>query len=157
MFNNSNDKSSENNATTDTNKYNLSNVLKHIYTLTYDQRSNQKVKTSNESDLANNKQVSSLSLPTTSTNASTNSLGSASGSSLSPTNSTQRQFWMKDDQVKECFECNEKFTTFRRRHVTFSSFSFVLNFNNVLNLNSIVAFAVKYFAINVRNMKYQVN
>ena len=27
-----------------------------------------------------------------------------------------REFWMPDDQVKECFECNDKFTTFRRRH-----------------------------------------
>lgn len=30
---------------------------------------------------------------------------------------SSREFWMPDDQVKECFECNEKFTTFRRRHV----------------------------------------
>jgi hypothetical protein len=30
---------------------------------------------------------------------------------------SSREFWMPDDQVKECFECNDKFTTFRRRHV----------------------------------------
>jgi hypothetical protein len=54
----------------DNNKYNISNVLKHVYT------------------------------------------------QMQPNSDPQasREFWMPDDQVKECFECNEKFTTFRRRH-----------------------------------------
>ena len=74
-------------------KYNLSNVLKHIYTLKYGQKS--------------------------------------SGSSQAPSNTHQtqsndqsKQFWMPDDQVKECFECNDKFTTFRRRHVKIFSHFF---------------------------------
>ncbi|KAJ8019885.1 1-phosphatidylinositol 3-phosphate 5-kinase [Holothuria leucospilota] len=35
--------------------------------------------------------------------------GQADGSSF-------RQYWMPDSQCKECYECGEKFTTFRRRH-----------------------------------------
>ena len=70
------------------NKYNISNVLKHIYQIKYFQKSNQ-----------------------TTTPTSINN-----GSAESSTNSS-KQFWMPDDQVKDCFECNEKFTTFRRRHV----------------------------------------
>src|SRR5262245_46985131 len=27
-----------------------------------------------------------------------------------------RQYWMPDSRGKECYECQEKFTTFRRRH-----------------------------------------
>uniref|UniRef100_A0A8D3E4Z4 1-phosphatidylinositol 3-phosphate 5-kinase n=1 Tax=Scophthalmus maximus TaxID=52904 RepID=A0A8D3E4Z4_SCOMX len=27
-----------------------------------------------------------------------------------------KQYWMPDSQCKECYDCNEKFTTFRRRH-----------------------------------------
>uniref|UniRef100_A0A3Q4BCU0 1-phosphatidylinositol 3-phosphate 5-kinase n=1 Tax=Mola mola TaxID=94237 RepID=A0A3Q4BCU0_MOLML len=27
-----------------------------------------------------------------------------------------KQYWMPDNQCKECYDCNEKFTTFRRRH-----------------------------------------
>ncbi|XP_074643443.1 1-phosphatidylinositol 3-phosphate 5-kinase-like isoform X3 [Tubulanus polymorphus] len=27
-----------------------------------------------------------------------------------------KQYWMPDDNCKECFECSDKFTTFRRRH-----------------------------------------
>jgi hypothetical protein len=70
------------------NKYNISNVLKHIYQIKYFQKSNQ------------------ITTPTSINN----------GSAESNTNSS-KQFWMPDDQVKDCFECNEKFTTFRRRHV----------------------------------------
>ncbi|XP_055361271.1 1-phosphatidylinositol 3-phosphate 5-kinase isoform X2 [Betta splendens] len=31
-------------------------------------------------------------------------------------NSDLKQYWMPDSQCKECYDCNEKFTTFRRRH-----------------------------------------
>lgn len=27
-----------------------------------------------------------------------------------------KQYWMPDSQCKECYDCHEKFTTFRRRH-----------------------------------------
>lgn len=27
-----------------------------------------------------------------------------------------KQYWMPDSQCKECYDCSEKFTTFRRRH-----------------------------------------
>ena len=27
-----------------------------------------------------------------------------------------KQYWMPDDHCKECYECGEKFNTFRRRH-----------------------------------------
>ena len=32
------------------------------------------------------------------------------------TDSDFKQYWMPDSQCKECYECGEKFTTFRRRH-----------------------------------------
>ena len=68
-----------------------------------------------------------------------------------------REFWMPDDQVKECFECNDKFTTFRRRHV----FDLILiNFDifiKLLNFFSTVEFVVKYFVTNVLILKYQRN
>lgn len=30
--------------------------------------------------------------------------------------SDHRRYWMPDSTGKECYECHEKFTTFRRRH-----------------------------------------
>lgn len=27
-----------------------------------------------------------------------------------------KQYWMPDENCKECYECGEKFNTFRRRH-----------------------------------------
>ncbi len=71
--------------------YNLPNVIKHIYALKHGQ-----------------KPISS--------NSSNNSNSSASLATTAQSD-TSKQFWMPDDQVKECFECNDKFTTFRRRHV----------------------------------------
>ena len=79
------------------NKYNISNVLKHIYQIKYFQKSNQ--------------------IPAAVTNTPNTANSGASGETNS-TGGTSKQFWMPDDQVKECFECNDKFTTFRRRHVT---------------------------------------
>lgn len=72
-------------------KYNLSNVIKHIYALKYGQKPNN--------------------------NQNTNSNSSAPIPNPAAQSDTSKQFWMPDDQVKECFECNDKFTTFRRRHV----------------------------------------
>ena len=116
-------------------KYNISNVLKHIYTLKYVQRTDQPVNAaavnSNETSLA------------------TGAIKTG----------TARQFWMPDDQVKECFECNDKFTMFNRRHVytnILRIFSFQIK-TIYSNTNSIVGFVDKYFAANVRTLKYQVN
>ena len=27
-----------------------------------------------------------------------------------------RQYWMPDENCKQCYDCNDRFTTFRRRH-----------------------------------------
>lgn len=35
---------------------------------------------------------------------------------LQSKDSDLKQYWMPDSQCKECYDCNEKFTTFRRRH-----------------------------------------
>ena len=83
------------------NKYNISNVLKHIYSMKYVQKSNQ-------------------------SNNNANNAGAISTDNNLP---TSRQFWMPDDQVKECYECNDKFTTFRRRHVISI---FTLNYQHLI-------------------------
>lgn len=98
----------------DGNRYNISNLLKHIYSLKY----SQKPATPTAS-------ASSTSVVSTATSTSTATLAAtASNSDQAVATKTQgesthqhKQFWMPDDQVKECYECNEKFTTFRRRHV----------------------------------------
>ena len=100
---------------TNSDKYNIPNVLKHIYSLKYLQRS---------------------------------------GTDIS---GTSKEFWMPDDQVKECFECNDTFSFVRRRHVNFNfqffKIVFILTF--ILNtIKSIVVFVVKYFAIAVQIMKF---
>ena len=83
--------------------YNISNVLKHMYTLKQRQTSN-----------SNNSQQASSSINNPSTN---NPSTSQSNQPSSFQIVTSKQFWMPDDQVKECFECNDKFTMFNRRHV----------------------------------------
>ncbi|CAF0732180.1 unnamed protein product [Brachionus calyciflorus] len=75
-------------------KYNITNLLKHIYSL----------KSINPS-LQSTQSSPSLS------HSSLNSIGQNEQQS-----NAAKQFWMPDEQVKECFQCNEKFTTFRRRH-----------------------------------------
>jgi hypothetical protein len=90
------------------NKYNISNLLKHIYTLKYSQKSS----TSREASSSAAAASANAAAAATAETSSTTTLSETSGS-----NSSLKQFWMPDDQVKECFECNEKFTTFRRRHV----------------------------------------
>jgi hypothetical protein len=108
---------------TDYNKYNISNVLKYIYTLKYVQKSTQSGGTVTlppsvmaESIQTNSTFNQSVASPS---NSGSPVAGSVSGGNSSATNSpTSKQFWMPDDQVKECYECNEKFTTFRRRHVS---------------------------------------
>jgi hypothetical protein len=77
-------------SSTSSDKYNLSNVIKHIYALKYGQKQN---------------------------NSSSNSSNNNVSLATAVQSDTSKQFWMPDDQVKECFECNDKFTTFRRRHV----------------------------------------
>jgi hypothetical protein len=77
-------------SSTSNDKYNLSNVIKHIYALKYGQKPN---------------------------NSSNNNSNISASLVASAQSDTSKQFWMPDDQVKECFECNDKFTTFRRRHV----------------------------------------
>lgn len=90
-----------------TNKYNISNFFKHIYSLKSINVSVQPVQSS-----------PSLSLSSTSLTNSDNQLKTSSS----------KQFWMPDEQVKECFQCSQKFTTIRRRHVIFAlSFCFCLN------------------------------
>lgn len=86
------------------NKYNISNVLKHIYQIKYN-KTNQIQTPSSAASLPAN-------VPNQSLAEVINSNASAHGS---------KQFWMPDDQVKECYECNDKFTTFRRKHVTYLS------------------------------------
>jgi 1-phosphatidylinositol-3-phosphate 5-kinase len=82
------------------NKYNISNVLKHIYQIKYN-KTNQIQAPTSASNISANASSQSL-IEAVNLNA------SAHGS---------KQFWMPDDQVKECYECNDKFTTFRRKHV----------------------------------------
>ena len=96
----------------DGNRYNISNLLKHIYSLKYSQKP--------ATPTASASSTSVL----TATSTSTATLATASNSDQAVAAKTQgesthqhKQFWMPDDQVKECYECNEKFTTFRRRHV----------------------------------------
>ena len=86
-------------------KYNISNVLKHIYTLKYVQRTDQ---------------------PVNSTAVNSNETALPAGAIKT---GTARQFWMPDDQVKECFECNDKFTMFNRRHVYYREI-FLVFFSN---------------------------
>jgi hypothetical protein len=80
----------------------VSNVLKQMYTLKYMQR--QTVSNCNPTSVQQ-----SVSNPSTD-----------SPSSNAFQYPTSKQFWMPDDQVKECFECNDKFTMFNRRHVSVS-------------------------------------
>lgn len=91
----------------ESNRYNISNLLKHIYALKYN---NKTVNSNNNSNAP-------------STSSSQASLNNESGSNQ---NDSSKQFWMPDEQVKECFQCNEKFTTFRRRHVSFFLFICIL-------------------------------
>lgn len=97
-------------------KYNISNVLKHIYALKYVQKSNQNIQSNNgNGETVNNSDNVSIS----------------SNNPNNTANTGDKQFWMPDDQVKECFECNDKFTTFRRRHVNiFFCLLFIFNINN---------------------------
>ena len=88
-------------------KYNISNVLKHMYTLKYVQRQ-------------------SVNQDKPSTAAEAVATAAASPSPFKA-NSSSKQFWMPDDQVKECFECNDKFTMFNRRHVIHKHF-FICNY-----------------------------
>lgn len=77
-------------------KYNISNVLKHMYTLKYVQRQS----------VSPDKALEAVT-------------AAAAPPSPFKATSTSKQFWMPDDQVKECFECNDKFTMFNRRHVNY--------------------------------------
>jgi hypothetical protein len=101
--------------------YNISNVLKHMYTLKQRQTAN-----------PNNSQQSSKNNP------SSDPTTSQSNQPSSFHIVTSKQFWMPDDQVKECFECNEKFTMFNRRHVgtkrSFSSSDCQLHLNITLKM-----------------------
>lgn len=102
----------------DNNRYNISNLLKHIYTLKY---STQKSPQQQQQQVGGGQSVSaSVSASTGQLNNDPSSAADNvnAGAAQSAANSL-KQFWMPDDQVKECFECNEKFTTFRRRHVLF--------------------------------------
>jgi hypothetical protein len=116
-------------------RYNISNVLKYIHSLKYGQRSasnfqnisntnNENSTTGGGTSMINLYSSSASSLPVQTSTASSfssssaaqlphlsDSLGVSSGSAKS------KQFWMPDDQVKECYDCNSKFTTIRRRHV----------------------------------------
>ena len=98
------------------NAVNISNVFKQIYNMKYLQRSSA---IQSPANAGNQSPAATLDSPTTLN-----------------TGSDLRQFWLPDDQVKECYECNEKFTTFRRRHVSFGLFDFV---------EHIVLWKIKYF------------
>jgi hypothetical protein len=121
-------------SSTDHNKYNISNVLKYIYTLKYVQKSSQSggpltlpPSVMTESfQTPNNTSSQSMASPASPASPSHAVVAGAlvSGSPSATNSPTSKQFWMPDDQVKECYECNEKFTTFRRRHV-------ILNFNTI--------------------------
>lgn len=80
------------------NKYTISNFFKQIYSL---------------------KSIN-VSMPPvqSSSNLSQSSANSTNSDNLLNTNAS-KQFWMPDEQVKECFQCTQKFTTIRRRHVIF--------------------------------------
>lgn len=110
------------------NKYNISNFFKHIYSL------------------------KSINVPFQSSSNYNQSSNSLKNSENNQNTNGSKQFWMPDEQVKECFQCSQKFTTIRRRHVVF--FRFLKKFNNLI-LFSIVEYVVKYFALNAPNMKYQ--
>lgn len=101
----------------DSNRYNISNLLKHIYSLKYSQKPSQASLSASSSSMSASSSV--LPAMATSNDQSTASLRTSNAESPSATSTSghHKQFWMPDDQVKECFECNEKFTTFRRRHV----------------------------------------
>lgn len=86
------------------NKYNISNFFKHIYSLKSINVSIQPFQSSS------NLNQSNASLINAENNQNTNA---------------SKQFWMPDEQVKECFQCSQKFTTIRRRHVVlFYQFNF---------------------------------
>lgn len=91
--------SSSSNFQSDNNRYNISNVFKQIYALKYN--SNKNVNNPNQSQTQN---------PSQNTNPNNTQV---------QVSTALKQFWMPDEQVTECFQCNEKFNTFRRRHVTF--------------------------------------
>lgn len=102
-------------ASVDSNKYTISNVLKYIYTLKYVQKStNGSSSVPQQSNNTTAELTSSYSSQSSNQVSASSSNTSVTGSTTSPP--TAKQFWMPDDQVKECYECNEKFTTFRRRH-----------------------------------------
>jgi hypothetical protein len=114
------------------NKYNISNIIKQIYALKYLQRSNQPSQQQQQAQQPQQQSImSQSSLPSASSstamlvNSQDGSIATnTAASAATPTNAgNTKQFWMPDDQVKECFECNEKFTTFRRRHVLYNFFS----------------------------------
>lgn len=88
-------------------RYTISNVLKQMYTLKYMQR--QTVSSLNQQASLQQQQQQPVA-PNTGANEPSNS-----STFQIP---TSKQFWMPDDQVKECFECNDKFTMFNRRHVS---------------------------------------
>ena len=105
-------------------RFNMSNVLKYIYTLKYGQKP-----TDNSTELTS-ASSGSLNTNSSSLNSSTayltslpinnnNIINTSNAGNLALASSqSSKQFWMPDDQVKECYECNEKFTTFRRKHVS---------------------------------------
>lgn len=106
------------------NAVNISNVFKQIYNMKYLQRSSA---IQSPANAGNQSPAATLDSPTTLN-----------------TGSDLRQFWMPDDQVKECYECNEKFTTFRRRHVSFGLFDFV---------EHIVLWKIKFFYLKKKHCR----
>lgn len=114
-------------ATADSNRYNISNLLKQIYSLKYSPNlpsslsssSSASTLTSGGQTTSNSEQSGSATSLAGSRPASTAESLAAVGGAAAAASTTghHKQFWMPDDQVKECYECNEKFTTFRRRHV----------------------------------------
>jgi hypothetical protein len=97
--NNQNDESAESKSNS-SGSYSISNVFRYIYTL----KTNQKPSSSALND------------DKKSTNSQNSSRSSINLNAINENDGATKQFWMPDDQVKECYECNEKFTTFRRRH-----------------------------------------
>jgi hypothetical protein len=133
MSSNAEHTSYEADASTATPKYNVTNLLKHIYSL----------KTVNPAPLAHVQSASSI-------NSSNSSLASE------PQLNTAKQFWMRDEQVKECYQCNEKFTTFRRRHVKLLLYELPKKKFLILFF-SIVESVGKYFVRNARTMRSRAN
>ncbi len=124
--------------------YNISNVLKHMYTLKQRQTSN-----------TNNNHNASSNPKNTNNNQATPQPNQSSSFQIV----TSKQFWMPDDQVKECFECNDKFTMFNRRHVMLlkmNKYLLILN-KFYFKIFSTAEFAVRYSAANVPIMRFLAN